>query len=198
LDLRRDPAIQLTSEGASVSTNNPRRDKHLRSADFFDVENHPEITFISHMAALAGEQLQVTGRLEAAGRGMALEVDALLWHEGAALEVEATAEADHRVRNDVESARNRSDAEQADRSRPPRPGHRLTATDEPDDHVLRKHAGKVCVCELVPLFDLSQPTVSHRLKVLREAGIVGSECQGLWAYYFVIPDALQELIGWLS
>ncbi len=51
--------------------------------------------------------------------------------------------------------------------------------------VLRKHAGKVCVCELVPLFDLSQPTVSHHLKVLREAGIVGSERQGLWAYYFV-------------
>jgi ArsR family transcriptional regulator len=64
--------------------------------------------------------------------------------------------------------------------------------------VLRKHAGKVCVCELVPLFDLSQPTVSHHLKVLREAGIVGSERQGLWAYYFVIPDALKELSAWLS
>jgi len=35
--------------------------------------------------------------------------------------------------------------------------------------VLKKHAGKVCVCELVPLFDLSQPTVSHHLKVLRNA-----------------------------
>jgi len=45
--------------------------------------------------------------------------------------------------------------------------------------VLRKHAGKVCVCELVPLFDLSQPTVSHHLKVLRQAGIVGSERVGL-------------------
>ena len=64
--------------------------------------------------------------------------------------------------------------------------------------VLRKHAGKVCVCELVPLFDLSQPTVSHHLKVLREAGIVGSERVGLWAYYFVIPDALKELSAWLS
>ena len=64
--------------------------------------------------------------------------------------------------------------------------------------VLRKHAGKVCVCELVPLFDLSQPTVSHHLKVLREAGIVGSERQGLWAYYYVIPDALEELSAWLS
>jgi ArsR family transcriptional regulator len=64
--------------------------------------------------------------------------------------------------------------------------------------VLRKHAGKVCVCELVPLFELSQPTVSHHLKVLREAGIVGSERVGLWAYYFVIPDALKELSQWLS
>jgi len=64
--------------------------------------------------------------------------------------------------------------------------------------VLRRHAGKVCVCELVPLFNLSQPTVSHHLKVLREAGIVGSERVGLWAYYFVIPDALKELSAWLS
>ena len=44
--------------------------------------------------------------------------------------------------------------------------------------VLRKHAGKVCVCELVPLFDLSQPTLSHHLKKLREAGIVDSERRG--------------------
>jgi ArsR family transcriptional regulator, arsenate/arsenite/antimonite-responsive transcriptional repressor len=64
--------------------------------------------------------------------------------------------------------------------------------------VLRKHAGKVCVCELVPLFDLSQPTVSHHLKVLRAAGIVDSERQGLWAYYYVRPDALRELAGWLG
>jgi len=64
--------------------------------------------------------------------------------------------------------------------------------------VLRKHAGKVCVCELVPLFDLSQPTVSHHLKVLRDAGIVGCERQGLWAYYFVIPSVLEELSAWLT
>jgi ArsR family transcriptional regulator len=64
--------------------------------------------------------------------------------------------------------------------------------------VLRKHAGKVCVCELTPLFDISQPTVSHHLKVLREAGIVDSERQGLWAYYFVVPDAMEELAAWLS
>jgi ArsR family transcriptional regulator len=64
--------------------------------------------------------------------------------------------------------------------------------------VLRKHAGKVCVCELVPLFDLSQPTVSHHLKVLRQAGLVESERRGLWAYYYVIPDSLEELSTWLS
>jgi ArsR family transcriptional regulator len=64
--------------------------------------------------------------------------------------------------------------------------------------VLRKHAGRVCVCELVPLFDLSQPTVSHHLKILREAGIVGSERRGLWAYYYVNPEALEELSKWLS
>ena len=64
--------------------------------------------------------------------------------------------------------------------------------------VLRKSAGKVCVCELVPLFDLSQPTVSHHLKVLRDAGIVDSERRGLWAYYYVIPDSMKELSEWLS
>ena len=64
--------------------------------------------------------------------------------------------------------------------------------------VLRKAAGKVCVCELVPLFELSQPTVSHHLKVLREAGIVDSERRGLWAYYYVLPESLEELTAWLS
>jgi ArsR family transcriptional regulator, arsenate/arsenite/antimonite-responsive transcriptional repressor len=64
--------------------------------------------------------------------------------------------------------------------------------------VLRKHAGKVCVCELVPLFDVSQPTLSHHLKKLRDAGIVDSERQGLWAYYYVLPAAMKELSAWLT
>ena len=64
--------------------------------------------------------------------------------------------------------------------------------------VLRRHAGKVCVCELTPLFDVSQPTVSHHLKVLRDAGLVGVERRGLWAYYYVHPEALEEITQWLS
>jgi ArsR family transcriptional regulator len=63
--------------------------------------------------------------------------------------------------------------------------------------VLRRHAGKVCVCELTPLFDVSQPTVSHHLKVLRDAGLVGVERSGLWAYYYVNPEALKEMARWL-
>ena len=70
---------------------------------------------------------------------------------------------------------------------------RLTLVD-----VLRKHAGKVCVCELVPLFDLSQPTLSHHLKKLRDAGIVDRERRGLWAYYYVEPEAMEELSAWLG
>jgi ArsR family transcriptional regulator len=53
------------------------------------------------------------------------------------------------------------------------------------------------VCELVPLFDVSQPTLSHHLKVLRDAGLVDSERIGLWAFYYVIPGALEELTEWL-
>jgi ArsR family transcriptional regulator len=64
--------------------------------------------------------------------------------------------------------------------------------------VLRQHAGKVCVCELTPLFDIGQPTISHHLKILREAGIVGFERPGLWSYYYVKPAALEELATWLS
>src|SRR5262245_3136834 len=64
--------------------------------------------------------------------------------------------------------------------------------------VLRRHAGKVCVCELTPLFDVSQPTVSHHLKVLREAGLVDVERRGLWSFYYVIHDSLKEFETWLT
>jgi ArsR family transcriptional regulator len=54
-----------------------------------------------------------------------------------------------------------------------------------------------CVCEFDSL-GLSQPTISHHLKVLREAGIVASERQGLWAYYYVLPTGLEEFNSWLT
>ena len=64
--------------------------------------------------------------------------------------------------------------------------------------VLRKAPGQVCVCELQPLFDVSQPTLSHHLKKLRDAGIVGVERRGLWAYYHVLPESTAELAAWVS
>lgn len=64
--------------------------------------------------------------------------------------------------------------------------------------VLRRHAGEVCVCELVPLFEVSQPTLSHHLKKLRDAGIVDCHRRGIWAYYYVLPGALDGFGAWLG
>jgi ArsR family transcriptional regulator len=63
--------------------------------------------------------------------------------------------------------------------------------------VLHHHAGSVCVCELNDLFDLSQATISHHLKVLRDAGIVDSEKRGVWAFYYVKRESLDQLGSWL-
>jgi ArsR family transcriptional regulator len=64
--------------------------------------------------------------------------------------------------------------------------------------VLRRQAGEVCVCDLQTLFEISQPTLSHHLKKLRDAGLVGVERRGQWAYYYVIPGALDSLWAWLD
>jgi ArsR family transcriptional regulator, arsenate/arsenite/antimonite-responsive transcriptional repressor len=53
--------------------------------------------------------------------------------------------------------------------------------------------GEACVCHLTEPLGLSQPTVSHHLKVLREAGLVERERRGSWAYYRVIPEPLAQL-----
>jgi polyisoprenoid-binding protein YceI len=94
LDLRRKPAIELTIEAASLNTNNNLRDKHLRSEDFIDVANHPEVRFVSDSARLDGERLTVSGRLYAAGKSMPLDVDTTLRPVDGELEVNATAPAD--------------------------------------------------------------------------------------------------------
>lgn len=54
----------------SVNTNNARRDKHLRSADFFDTANHPQVRFVSQLATLDGGRLKVRGELHAAGNSI--------------------------------------------------------------------------------------------------------------------------------
>jgi ArsR family transcriptional regulator len=59
-------------------------------------------------------------------------------------------------------------------------------------------SGEACVCHLTEPLGLSQPTVSHHLKVLREAGLVERDRRGSWAYYRVLPEpltALRDLLG---
>lgn len=64
--------------------------------------------------------------------------------------------------------------------------------------LLRRHGGEVCQCELQPLFDLSQPTLSHHLRKLADAGLVTVERRGKWAYYSINEQALEGLKSWLS
>jgi ArsR family transcriptional regulator len=59
-------------------------------------------------------------------------------------------------------------------------------------------ADEVCVCHLVPGAGLSQPTISHHLRLLRDAGIVTSERRGTWAYYRLVPGSLGELADVLA
>ena len=58
--------------------------------------------------------------------------------------------------------------------------------------------GEACVCDLTGPFDVSQPTISHHLRVLREAGLIDCERRGTWVYYWVLPDALRRLGTLLS
>jgi len=59
-------------------------------------------------------------------------------------------------------------------------------------------ADEVCVCNLTETFDLSQPTISHHLKILRQAGLVESSRRGTWAYYRLVPEAISALRGALG
>ncbi|QSE89880.1 helix-turn-helix transcriptional regulator [Rhodococcus pseudokoreensis] len=60
--------------------------------------------------------------------------------------------------------------------------------------LVASHAGgEACVCDISETFDLTQPTISHHLKVLRSAGLLDCERRGTWVYYWVIPSALQQL-----
>ena len=68
--------------------------------------------------------------------------------------------------------------------------------------LLARYGGQVCVCDIEGQFTLSQPTISHHLRILRQAGLVDGEQRGLWIYYRLHPQTLvdlEQLIGsWRS
>jgi ArsR family transcriptional regulator len=65
--------------------------------------------------------------------------------------------------------------------------------------LVASHAdGEACVCDLNDAFDLSQPTISHHLKLLHEAGLLDREKRGVWVYYRVNSGALGDLVGLLG
>jgi ArsR family transcriptional regulator len=59
--------------------------------------------------------------------------------------------------------------------------------------VASHEGGEACICDLNPAFDLSQPTISHHLKVLHEAGLLDREKRGVWVYYRARTEALASL-----
>jgi polyisoprenoid-binding protein YceI len=90
-------ALGLVIDAESLDTGNPRRDKHLRSGDFFDVEPHPYVRFIAKDVTEAGKDvLRVRGELEAAGRKVPLSFEAPVREVDGELEVEVTTLVDHR------------------------------------------------------------------------------------------------------
>ena len=97
LDLNAQPAVSLTIDAASVDTKQAKRDKHLRSADFFDVEKTPEVRFVSESATLNGDKLAVRGQLHAAGKTIPLAFDASVRPVADGFDIEASATSDHRA-----------------------------------------------------------------------------------------------------
>ncbi|MDN5758668.1 MAG: metalloregulator ArsR/SmtB family transcription factor [Tomitella sp.] len=64
--------------------------------------------------------------------------------------------------------------------------------------IASRDGGEVCVCDLTPAFDLSQPTISHHLKLLREAGLIGSQRRGTWVYYWLLSATTDHLAAILT
>jgi len=63
---------------------------------------------------------------------------------------------------------------------------------------LCQHDGEICVCQFENMFDLKQPTISHHLKILREAGLINSRQVGTWVHYSPKPDTFHALGKWIQ
>jgi len=96
LNLERDPAVSLSVETDSIDTGNRKRDKHLRSKDFFTVSEHPQLRFSSSAVELRGNTLNVTGTLEAVGKSQALEVPLRVIPDADGFDVEGSVQLDQR------------------------------------------------------------------------------------------------------
>jgi polyisoprenoid-binding protein YceI len=96
LNLDGESTIELTIDADSLETGNGTRDKHLRSADFFGVEQTPQVRFVSDTATLDGEKLTVRGQLHAGGAAVPLEFEATIRRVDGELEAEAVTQVDHR------------------------------------------------------------------------------------------------------
>jgi ArsR family transcriptional regulator, arsenate/arsenite/antimonite-responsive transcriptional repressor len=66
------------------------------------------------------------------------------------------------------------------------------------DTIRKAEPEAICQCELIPLFEMSQPALAKHVKVLISAGVLSSERRGTWVYYYLRPGALEELTSWLS
>lgn len=64
--------------------------------------------------------------------------------------------------------------------------------------IASRAGGEICVCDLTPAFELSQPTISHHLKLLKQAGLIESERRGTWVYYRLVPETTDRLAAVLT
>jgi polyisoprenoid-binding protein YceI len=97
LDDAQQRQITLTIDAASLHTGISRRDKHLRSGDFFDTDGHPEVRFRStSVSDIANNRIQVEGEFEAAGQRLAMTLEPTIQQTSDRLEVDVTTTVDQR------------------------------------------------------------------------------------------------------
>jgi polyisoprenoid-binding protein YceI len=96
LDFSQDPVIELAIDAPSLDTGHAKRDKHLRSNDFFAVDAQPRVRFTSDGAVRIGDRLHVHGELHAAGRSVPLQIVATLERNGDEYDIAAETTVDQR------------------------------------------------------------------------------------------------------